>query len=167
MQNPDPDSMTKSNTDPICISIRNPSLIFWSSNLFRMLAWLFEPVLRIQIRLFLSLLDPDPSIIEQKLKKTWFVLFLISLWLFILEKWCKCTFKKKQAEKLWKNVVFLLASWRSMTKTAGSGSIIQRHGSADPYPYQYVTDPQHWLEHINGSAKHKILVRIRDTSPDS
>ncbi len=28
MQNPDPDSMTKSNTDPICISIRNPKPAF-------------------------------------------------------------------------------------------------------------------------------------------
>ncbi len=29
-------------------------------------------------------------------------------------------------------------------KRAGSGSINQRHGSADPDPYQNVTDPQHW-----------------------
>ncbi len=44
---------------------------------------------------------------------------------------------------------FLLASWRSMTKIAGSGSgsISQRHGSADPDPDppQNVMDPQHWL----------------------
>jgi hypothetical protein len=37
---------------------------------------------------------------------------------------------------------------------AGSGSIAQRHGSADPDPYQNVTDPQHRykaraLSHIN------------------
>jgi hypothetical protein len=35
-----------------------------------------------------------------------------------------------------------------MTKTGGSasepGSISQRHGSADPDPYQNVMDPQHW-----------------------
>jgi hypothetical protein len=35
-----------------------------------------------------------------------------------------------------------------MTKIAGSGSesgsISQRHGSADPDPHQNVTDPQHW-----------------------
>jgi hypothetical protein len=30
-----------------------------------------------------------------------------------------------------------------MTKIAGSGSITQRHGSADPDPYQNVMDPQH------------------------
>ncbi len=35
-----------------------------------------------------------------------------------------------------------------MTKTEGSGSIIQRHGSADPYPYQNVTDPQYRFDHI-------------------
>jgi hypothetical protein len=41
-------------------------------------------------------------------------------------------------------LVFLLASRRSMTKIAGSGSvsISQRHGSADPDPYQNVIDPQ-------------------------
>jgi hypothetical protein len=36
-----------------------------------------------------------------------------------------------------------------MTKIAGSGSISQRHGSADPDPDpdppQNVTDPQHWI----------------------
>ncbi len=42
-------------------------------------------------------------------------------------------------------ISFLLASPRSMTKIAGSGSISQRHGSADPEPYQYVMDPQHCL----------------------
>jgi hypothetical protein len=35
-----------------------------------------------------------------------------------------------------------------MTKIAGSGSISQRHGSADPDPdpdpHQNVMDPQHW-----------------------
>jgi hypothetical protein len=29
----------------------------------------------------------------------------------------------------------------------GSGSIGKRNGSADPDPYQNVTDPQHWAEH--------------------
>jgi hypothetical protein len=35
-----------------------------------------------------------------------------------------------------------------MTRIAGSGSgsISHRHGSADPDPYQNVTDPQHWTE---------------------
>jgi hypothetical protein len=32
-----------------------------------------------------------------------------------------------------------------MTKIAGSGSISQRHGTADPDPYQNVMDPQHCL----------------------
>ncbi len=49
-----------------------------------------------------------------------------------------------------KIISFLLASWRSMTKIAGSGSICQRHGSEDtgPDPYQNVIDPQHWLYSI-------------------
>ncbi len=41
---------------------------------------------------------------------------------------------------------FLLASWKSLTKITGSGSISQRHGSAnpdpDPDPHQNVIDPQ-------------------------
>jgi hypothetical protein len=40
-------------------------------------------------------------------------------------------------------ISFLLASLRSMAKIAGYGSISQRHGSADPDPYQNVMDPQH------------------------
>ncbi len=38
-----------------------------------------------------------------------------------------------------------MASWRSLTKIAGSGSISQRHGSEDPDPdpHQNVMDPEH------------------------
>jgi hypothetical protein len=47
---------------------------------------------------------------------------------------------------------FLLESLMSMTKIAGSGagfgSISHRHGSADPDPYQNVTDLQHWYEYV-------------------
>ncbi len=51
-------------------------------------------------------------------------------------------------------ISFLLASWRSVTKIAGSGSgsgsgsISQRHGSADPDldPHQNIMDPQHCLK---------------------
>jgi hypothetical protein len=37
----------------------------------------------------------------------------------------------------------LSTSRRSLTKIAGSGSISQRYGSADPDPYQNFMDPQH------------------------
>jgi hypothetical protein len=51
-------------------------------------------------------------------------------------------------KNFFKKISFLLASWRSVMKIAGSGSISQRHGSADPDPHQNVMDPQHWcLEH--------------------
>ncbi len=44
-------------------------------------------------------------------------------------------------------LLVFLASWRSMTKIAGSGSASgsnsQRHWSADPDPHQNVMDPQH------------------------
>ncbi len=78
-------------------------------------------------------MDPDPSIIKQN---HLFYCFVTSFWLFIFEKWCKRTFKKKYAKKLFKKKnSFLLASWRSMMKIEGSGSasgsgfISQRHGS--------------------------------------
>ncbi len=77
---------------------------------------------------------------------------MTSFWLFTFEKLCKSTFKKYYAEKLVFLISFLLASWRSMMKIEGSesGSISQRHGSADPEPdlnpHQSVMDPQHWLK---------------------
>ncbi len=96
-----------------------------------------------RIRMFLGLPDPDPcsqrygsgSFYHQS-KIVWKTLIptplrLLFDFLALIENWCKCTF---QAEKL----SFLLASWRSMTKIAGSGSasgsISQMHGSADPDP---------------------------------
>ncbi len=48
--------------------------------------------------------------------------------------------KSKYAEKLFFKISFLLASWRSIIKIEGSGSICQRHGSADPDPHQNVMD---------------------------
>jgi hypothetical protein len=39
-----------------------------------------------------------------------------------------------------------LASCQSQTKKAGSGSVSQWYGSADPDPYQNVTDPKHCIE---------------------
>ncbi len=54
--------------------------------------------------------------------------------------------KSNKQKKLCFKISFLLASWRSMTKIAGSGSISQRHGSADPDPPQNVMDPQHCFQ---------------------
>ncbi len=63
------------------------------------------------------------------------------------------------------NKFFLLASWRSMTKIAGSGSaskpksgsgsIRQRHGSADPDSY---LDP-HQMSWIRNTGFHQIFPR--------
>jgi hypothetical protein len=41
-----------------------------------------------------------------------------------------------------------------MTKIAGSGSISQRHGSADPDPPKNVMDPQHWYT-VYGTHSHR------------
>ncbi len=50
-------------------------------------------------------------------------------------------FQKVISKKSVEKISFMLASWRSMTKIAGSesGSNSQRHG------YQNVMDPQHWF----------------------
>ncbi len=40
----------------------------------------------------------------------------------------------------------------------GSGSISQRHGSADPDPLQNVMDPQHWLYVL----EYAIFIYIKD-----
>jgi hypothetical protein len=64
-----------------------------------------------------------------------------------------------------KKIIFLLASWRSLMRIAGSesGSINNRHGSADPNsepdPHQNVMDPQHWflhsLAHLGSRSNHQ------------
>ncbi len=56
--------------------------------------------------------------------------------------------QKVKQKNLVKKNSFLLASWRSMTKIAGFGSISQRHGSADPDPdpHQNVMDPQNCFQ---------------------
>ena len=53
-----------------------------------------------------------------------------------------------------------------MTKIAGSGSgsICQRHGSADPDPPQNIMDPQHWLT-VNKNLDihtHGVIVQLVD-----
>ncbi len=45
---------------------------------------------------------------------------------------------------------------KSMIRCSESGSISQRHGSADPDPHQNVMDPQHW-----GSDKEKEVKESR------
>ncbi len=73
--------------------------------------------------------------------------------------------------------MFLLASWRSMTKIAGSGSgsISQRYGSADPDPHKNIMDPEHWCQltkrftHSNNHnpSKSTILRKSKTLLPTS
>ncbi len=116
------------------ISVRDPdpksgSTCFWAS-------WI-----RIQILLSLS---------KNSKKKPWFLLFCDFFFLsfkndvmYLQKVICRKTFLTK--------LVFL-ASWRSMMKTAGSGSISQRHLSADPDPHKNVMDPQHCGKFWQGSG---------------
>ncbi len=94
----------------------------------------------LRIRMCLGLPDPEirgmdqyPSIIKQKEdEKPWFLLFLWFLYDFLsLKNYINVPSKSKTQKKL----NFLLPSWRSLTKIAGSGvgvgsgSVSQRYGS--------------------------------------
>ncbi len=69
--------------------------------------------------------------------------------------------KSNKQKNLKNKISFLLASWRLMTKIAGSGSISQRQESADLDPHQNVMDPQHC-----SSAKEPDLNHAVDNWPN-
>ncbi len=89
---------------------RSCGFLYGSYNIPTVFLW-FHPLLWIRIRfsrilMFLGLGSgsviictdsvTDPSIINQNSKKNLdFYCFVTSLWLFIFEEWCKCTFKRK------------------------------------------------------------------------
>jgi hypothetical protein len=58
------------------------------------------------------------------------------------------------SKETWWKTLFFLASWKPLKKRAGSGSAIQRYGSADPDPYQNVTH----LEHFFASSRSRQLL---------
>ncbi len=108
-----------------------------------------EPVLRIRrirIRIFLGLLDPDPDSLVRGIGSESKIFDFLSL------KNVVNVFSNSNKQKNFFKISFLLVSWRSMTKIAGSGSESgsisqrQRSGDSDPDPHQNVMDPQHWLE---------------------
>jgi hypothetical protein len=76
--------------------------------------------------------DLDPFIIKQNYKKN---VYSYCFW--------TSSSLKNYVKVHSKSTYFLLPSYRSMTKIAGSGSISQRHGSADTDPRQNVMDPQY------------------------
>jgi hypothetical protein len=107
--------------------------------------------------------DQNPSIIKQNSKKNlYFYCFVTSVWLFIFEEWCKCTFKKNKQ----KTRFFLLASWRSLTKRAASISVSQRYRSADTNPdtYQNLTDPEHWFYCIDTDVQLTFVINFPQTN---
>ncbi len=63
------------------------------------------------------------------------------------------------SRKIFLQINFKLAFWRSMTRKAGSASgfICQRHGSLDPDPHQNVMDPEHCFQPFFNFTKEKIL----------
>ncbi len=89
------------------------------------------------------------------LRKTLISIVLWHLFDFLsLKNYVHVPSKSNMQKNVMEKISFLLVSWRSMMKIAGSGSrsgsgsesgsISQSHGSADPDPQQNVKDPQHW-----------------------
>ncbi len=97
--------------------------------------------------------DPDPSITkrEKNKKKLDSYCFVTSFWPFIFKNDVQVPSESNKPKKNFFYLFFVGIFGRSMTKIAGSGpasgSIRQRHGSADPDPDpdppQNVMDPQH------------------------
>ncbi len=100
---------------------------------------------------------------QKSLDSYWFV---TSFWLLSLKILYMYLQKITSKKTFFKKICFLLASWRLMTKIAGSGfasgSISQRHGSADPDPdpdpHQNVTDPQHCFKDSNFISSYLFLI---------
>jgi hypothetical protein len=88
--------------------------------------------MRIRIRKFLDL--PSTS------KNPWFMLFSDFLMTFFFEDWCKKYLQKIISKKIWKKKFFLMGSWKSLTKRAGSGSAA---GSGSVIK---CTDPRIWIQ---------------------
>jgi hypothetical protein len=53
-----------------------------------------------------------------------------------------------------------------MTKMAGSRSISQRHGSADPDPHQNVMDPEHWFQITKNKTTFHQFIHYADFYQD-
>jgi hypothetical protein len=89
--------------------------------------------------------DPVPSRITKSKKNFDFYHFVISFWIFLLEDWCtvyRMHLRKGVSKKLLKKTYFFVVGILSATdEKVGSGSVSQWHGSADPGPFQNVTDP--------------------------
>jgi hypothetical protein len=64
-----------------------------------------------------------------------FYCFVTSLWLLILEEWCKCNLQKVISKITW----HLEGHWRKEQDPVPDPSI----SCTDPDPYQNVMDPQH------------------------
>jgi hypothetical protein len=98
-------------------------------------------------------------------RKTSIPIFCDSFWLFIFENYVIVPLKVI-SRIFFKFFVDILKvndenSWiRIQDPDPGSGSISQRHGSADPdpSPRQNVMDPQHWVQHNLGYGLRSRLI---------
>ncbi len=82
---------------------------------------MWRAVLRIRIRMFMDLPDPDPY--SQRYGSDSGFFYIKQNWLLSLKNDVNVPSKSNKQN--------VLASWRSLTKTAGSGSVSQRYGSTD------------------------------------
>ena len=119
-----------------------------------------------RIHMFLGL--PDPFVREvwirillSSCKKVLDSYYFVTFFDFLsLENYVNVPSNSNKQKKYLNKNCFLIASLRSMTKKAGSGSgsICQRHGSLDPDPLQNVMDPEHWLQFYFASIQSAQLL---------
>ncbi len=116
-------------------------------------------VLWIRIRKFMGLSDPDPSLSgkirilplsSKKVRKNLISTILCLFWDFLSWKTDANVPSESNKQKNVEKTYFLLASWKSLTKRAGSESGSQWYGSADPDPdpYQDVKDSTLFIKRI-------------------
>jgi hypothetical protein len=99
--------------------------------------------IRIRICMFSGLLDPDQA---KFVRKTLIPTVLWLLYDFLSLKTVNVSSKSKKTKTFRKKNIFWLASWRSMTKIAGSNYISQRHGSVPKcHGSRNTGSYRHWL----------------------
>jgi hypothetical protein len=102
--------------------------------------------------------DPDPSILPasstKSKKKPWFLLFCDFYMTFYLWRMMEMYLQKvKSKKRRKKHIVAIMKATEEKSRTLilnpMRNSLVRI--DPDPYPYQIVTKPQHWLKHFPSS----------------
>ncbi len=105
-----------------------------------------------------------PKTVKEMRKIRFFssVLWLLNNLLSLFK--CANRRKKYDQNKLWKKLIFC---WQLLEKSVGYGSIIQWYGSADPDPYQNLTDQDPWKKTPSLSPQSSSCHKIEDKRAES